>query len=392
MIDFAHYDNLVHRIYDAALEPQRWPEVLGEVADACNATRGVLLTPLHSPAQGGFFMPFNVPGHISERWAIKRIAEDPYAQVLVSQGLFRAGAVFDGRDLVPHTVVVETPFYRDLLEPLDAGRLCIAIVFDAADAHALPTVLTISRRERDAPFEAMQMKLLQRLAAHISRALGVMFHLRDGQFQLACSHVALNRLAAGVVLLDGQGSVQFCNTAARQQLKTNQSVALRAGTVGSCERLMLVSNLNHQLSTAFQRLLSQAVSPLAVAPEHFSNALLLPDSEGRPSCVLHASPLGSASVLAVGKIAPKAIVFMYDLAAVGKLPPGVLCELLDLTPAEARAALQILQGGSADTMARRLGVSINTFKSQLKAAYAKSGTHRQADFLKLLLALTATTG
>jgi DNA-binding CsgD family transcriptional regulator len=127
-------------------------------------------------------------------------------------------------------------------------------------------------------------------------------------------------------------------------------------------------------------------------PGHFSNALLLPDADGKPICVLHAAPLGQASALAVGSAAPKAIVFLYDLAAAAQVPPAMLCKLFDFTPAETRAAQQMLQGGSAEAMAQRLGVTVNTFKSQLKAAYAKSGTHRQADFLKLLLALAVAGG
>ena len=54
-----------------------------------------------------------------------------------------------------------------------------------------------------------------------------------------------------------------------------------------------------------------------------------------------------------------------------------------------QAALQMTQGGSLDEMAARLGVSINTCKTQLQAAYAKTGTHRQADLLKLLLGLAS---
>jgi DNA-binding CsgD family transcriptional regulator len=41
-----------------------------------------------------------------------------------------------------------------------------------------------------------------------------------------------------------------------------------------------------------------------------------------------------------------------------------------------------------DDMAHRAGVSVNTFKTQLQAAYAKSHAHRQVDLLKLLLALS----
>ena len=67
----------------------------------------------------------------------------------------------------------------------------------------------------------------------------------------------------------------------------------------------------------------------------------------------------------------------------------MLCRIFELTSAEALAALQIAAGGTVDDMAARLGVSVNTFKTQLQAAYMKTGTHRQADLLKLLLSLAS---
>ena len=58
-----------------------------------------------------------------------------------------------------------------------------------------------------------------------------------------------------------------------------------------------------------------------------------------------------------------------------------------LTPAEARAAVAVLDGGTVAEMAERLAVSDNTLKTQLKAVYAKTHTQRMADLLKLLLHL-----
>lgn len=60
-----------------------------------------------------------------------------------------------------------------------------------------------------------------------------------------------------------------------------------------------------------------------------------------------------------------------------------------MTAAEARAALQMTQGGSIGKMRGRLGLSAKTFKTQLKVANLKSGTHRQVDLLTLLLALAS---
>ena len=44
-LDMAGYDELVHRIYDAALEPTHWPRALQGIADACGGARSAMFTP-----------------------------------------------------------------------------------------------------------------------------------------------------------------------------------------------------------------------------------------------------------------------------------------------------------------------------------------------------------
>lgn len=385
--EFARYDDLVGRIYDAGLDPTRWPAALANLTETCGGTRSLLFTAMHAPAQGGFVFPYNIPQASIERWAAKNIVEDPFIHVLRARNLIQPGAAFNGADLVAHDEFMQTVFYRELWAPIDIARVCFGIVFGGTDAHVLPTFISVFRPERAAPFEASHAALIRRLLAHMSRALGVMYHLRDSQFRVASRFAALDRLRAGVVLLDARGAVQFVNVVAQRQLANASIIRLRDGEASPNKRLALAERLN-QFDAAFRQAIRTALSPLtAPVNGHFSNALVLPDEQGRPACVLHVATLGQAPGLATGNRAPHAIVFLYDLAAASSVPPELLSELFDLTPAEARAALQVLQGGGADTIAQRLGVSISTFRTQLRIAFAKCGTHRQADLLKLLLAL-----
>ena len=60
----------------------------------------------------------------------------------------------------------------------------------------------------------------------------------------------------------------------------------------------------------------------------------------------------------------------------------VICAL---TPAETRLAVALTNGESLRDFVRRTGVSIETARSQLKACFAKTGTHRQSELVCLLL-------
>jgi DNA-binding CsgD family transcriptional regulator len=386
---FARYDEVVHRIYDAALRPQSWPDVVASIAHLLEASRAVLFTWAHSPAQGGFSFTHNIPEAAVALWAAKSMREDPLMAVALGKGLMFDNGVVIGAELVPTDVLVKTDFYRELWEPLAIGQVCCGTVFDGTDARKLPTALSLFRPLDDAAFARDDAEVLRRLAAHLSRAMGVMFHLRDSEWQVAANEAALDNLCSGVVLIDAEKKVRFANKQARRLLGQSRHMLVAPSNSALSQQLCLPHRLSPH-ERGFQQAVARALAPLAQdVAEHFSQALLLPSEDGKPGCVVHAVPLAPSNGFATAGATARAVVFLYDLQSAATVEPALLCKLFDMTPAEARAALQITQGGSVEEMAARTGVSLGTFKTQLRAAYTKSGTHRQADLLKLLLALAS---
>ena len=382
------YDTLVHAIYDAALHPSRWPQVLERLCAAFESRSALLFTPLHGPAQGGFTFTHCISTATVERWSAKSIHDDVYTQAAVRRGLLVDGLAINSDDLVPRAEAHASRFYQELWEPAGLSHGCMGVVFAGTDARHLPTAISIYRGPGDAAFLPPHVEMLRALLAHLSRSLGVMYHLRDSQLQMAASLAALDRLPGGVVLLDEAGHASFINRSARALFDKGDVVVQAAGHgVG---QLRLAPALRSQ-EPAFQSLMRRSLEPQSSAVQYFSDALVICHANGQSACVVHAAPLGSAQSFGTtdGSRSSRAIVFLYSLESVAQVRPELLCELFSLTPAEARAALQLLHGGGVTEMAERLGVSANTFKTQLRVAYEKTHTHRQADLLKLLLSLTA---
>lgn len=69
-----------------------------------------------------------------------------------------------------------------------------------------------------------------------------------------------------------------------------------------------------------------------------------------------------------------------------------LRELFGLTAAEARFAVALAEGAAVEEIASRLGISMNTARTHLKAILAKTGTNRQAQLVAVLLRSVATLG
>lgn len=69
-------------------------------------------------------------------------------------------------------------------------------------------------------------------------------------------------------------------------------------------------------------------------------------------------------------------------------PSGaVLRQVYGMTKAEARLATRLIGGASLQDVANRTGVTVGTVRCQMKALFAKTGTHRQADLVALLTRL-----
>jgi DNA-binding CsgD family transcriptional regulator len=83
---------------------------------------------------------------------------------------------------------------------------------------------------------------------------------------------------------------------------------------------------------------------------------------------------------------PAAIVFIADPECAGIPQPVELQRRFGLTPAEAALALELTKGDGMQATADRLGIRIATARTHLHRVLRKTGTTRQADLVRLVLA------
>ena len=105
--------------------------------------------------------------------------------------------------------------------------------------------------------------------------------------------------------------------------------------------------------------------------------------------VLHVLPIsGRANDLFTDALA---LLVLTKAGGSAQIQVHIVQELFSLTAAEARVAARLCRGGaSLKRIADEMGVSLNTVKTQLQAVYAKTGTQKQIDLMRLLLASQLT--
>lgn len=200
MDELRQLSELIGRIYDAAVDPIVWPEVVERTAVWLDAPMGLLMTPFNPPSTGGYVLPFGIDQAGLELWGARYQAHDIWAQRCSAAGLVFEGNVVCGDEYLPEDEFYDSLIYREHLSRYDIAQVLTGVVFDPDSPLVIPTVCAVYRGRNDVRFGEDEKRKLGLLIPHFSRALGVMMRLRDAEFRVAASLAALDRIHSGIVL------------------------------------------------------------------------------------------------------------------------------------------------------------------------------------------------
>ncbi|OZA75960.1 MAG: hypothetical protein B7X76_11280 [Azorhizobium sp. 39-67-5] len=213
---------------------------------------------------------------------------------------------------------------------------------------------------------------LNRLHPHVARAAMISAHLAWERAHAAGS--ALQIIGTPAALVRPRGRLECANAL---------FLALAPDLLQHCDPEIILAD-----PLAQEKLTASLARIEAGLP--FAQSIPMRPKAGGTAFVLHVLP-----VRGVARDVFKACVAMVvatPVVAGPVLPAEVLVSLFDLTPAEARVAHRVAGGATVEATAAVLGVSLETVRSQLKAALGKLGITRQAELVGLLSALPTPLG
>ena len=219
------------------------------------------------------------------------------------------------------------------------------------------------------------MPLLQRIV-RLSLVIG------DSERRRRIAEHVLETSGVGVILVDSTGAIITINAAAHSILANTRVLGIRDG------RLHAVRQSDQQLLRTHIRQKAEEQAAHDADPGCYAAFALLRDDHPLPVTVMvrPGPPFGPVSA----PLRRTATIILRDPARRLRLAAPDLEQLFDLSPAEARLARLLADGMSTEEAALQLGVSRNTVRSQLQSVFAKTGTNRQGDLVRLLLSSTAT--
>lgn len=356
MHNAAQEAELIDRIYECAVVPELWPQVLDDVAKMTDSRGGILFS-----------------ARKSLYWTASETIRDAFAEY-VSDGWFHRcsrrvclysrsePSFFVEQDFWTEAELDANPIYRDFFRPRGLG-------WSAGTGLAVPTgdniVFSVERDYAGGPIQPAQVAWLNSLRPHLARSAFVTARLRLQRAQGASE--ALTALGLPALLIDGTGAVIESNPLA-QDLDD-----------------LIVWGANNRVLLADKRaneMLHGSLATIDVAAQASASSFPVRDATGKAAMVAHLIPIKRSAHDILGL--SYALLMLTPVAAERRPSTNLVRSLFDLTPSEARVADGLVTGKTLEEIAESGDVAITTVRSQLRRVLEKTGCTRQAEVAALL--------
>ena len=368
----ASLDAVLASLYDGVMAPEGFYPFIATLSKVF-ALRGAILLIEHNETHEikGLWL-HGLTHEWLRRYALDYAVEDVLGQHVMKAPIAQFYA--SNLDLSLNESFKRTRFFREWLEPQGIATACGAILLREG---AWSTIIFLQRSPDKPEFSHGEVRTLNRLVPHMQRAMQM--RQRFAELQLGQDFLAggLNTLAMPAIFFDEHSRVAHMNERARAFLAESELLRVQDGHLVARD-LTASRKLNFEISSAIQ------ASRGDKAP--LNEVVLIPRPERLP-LMLMVTPVRLAAVPRQAHGA--AMVFAFDPERAPSLTAERVRKLFGLTQAEASLAVALCSGMTLDEFAEERGVSPSTARTQLKSAFAKTGTKRQSELVSLLLASPA---
>ncbi len=362
VIGLEDFSRIVAGIYGAALDEDGWVDPLSDIRRTFGAVASGLLV---ADRGDRTIKSASLPAEAREDYAA-HYRDIDYVLAAVERG--PAGVVHDGRTLV--ALQPNSEFNTDWMKPyeLDDG------LFVRLTAAPTPTCFLVAAPQRSEPFASDERSaFVTALIPHWRQALRTHDHLRGLGHGPQIAEL-LDTVRHALIVLDSDCLIIHMNSAASRILAGNDGLRSRKGTV-EATRPATNSELRQRIGQAVR-----------CGDRGFRSGALMTCSRpsGKWPYIIHVVPLQREPA---AEHAGSALLFVVDPDAKPWPATDLVRRIFGMTRAEAEVAVRVLDGDGLKTVSDQLNLSLATVKTHLQHVFDKTETHRQAELVRLLLAI-----
>jgi DNA-binding CsgD family transcriptional regulator len=369
MSDPKHISSLIGDIYDAILDQSQWIGVLGKATQFIGAQAAALLWRNTLSGSADVVHTFGIEPRYVELYTEHYAKLDPTTTPMLLRDV---GDVVSTTDLLPHSQFIETRFYREWMQPqgfIDTVQACL----DKSPTDFVH--LCFMRHSKHGMVDSAARDRLRLIIPHMRRAVLVGKLIDHTTVQAATFGDALDRIGTGLFFVDAGGQIFHANASGHAMLTQATLVRARGGRLilndESAEQRLGEILARAEQGGADVEARGAALPLTACDGEHYVAHVLLLTAGAR-----RRAGIGYRAVAAV---------FVQKASLDMPSPQDAIAKLYKLTPTERRVLSGIVQVGGVPEVAEAMGISVSTVKTHLRRLFAKTGTDRQADLVKLVV-------
>jgi DNA-binding CsgD family transcriptional regulator len=363
-------DRLIERIYDGGVSDAAWQDIVPGIVSACRARSAVLLISNQATGQLSFADEFGLGTEYRRAYLEDLRRDDLRFDDLLRQpiGTLRTDSMIPRYDRY-----LQSRAYRELYSKLGTEHAMGAFLYsDGPRAIGF----RLFRSARDGAFAEAELESYRQLMPHLARAFRLRVLSHGSRRQLRALGEAFDLLPWGLLLFARDGGLIAANAPGRAWLEGGQGRRAAAGRQAAQALADHARSGRRQFAAALPEAGLPAVGPPGVSLSGTGEA---------PAEALRIDVLRPADPWFDGGEPTALVSFALPGATRAPQAAGLLTLLYGLTESEARLAAALAAGETLASHAARQGIGRETARTHLRNAFAKTGTRRQAELVRLVL-------
>lgn len=371
-----HENKIIGMIYDAALNPMLWQDVLSEIADFTKSTTAIFTATDQLSPNYDFVFTHNIPiesMHAYQDEQVKvldmRLHAPYWAEKALGDTVLNSFALYANMPVGTD----EFLFYEKCAKPTNVSHVAAVLLERSVYSWA---VLAVHRAPQLKEYSETEDLILKRLGIHMRRALQIyrqMTFLKDDRDNIY--HV-LDHFKVGVILLNQDYGLSYSNAIARKILERSSLLQLD-------QKNHLKTCLEFQQKLA--DLIRSSLFEIGDVTHESGGVLALYDHNDTASLMLSILPFSEINISHHPK---KVIIFITQTDQPQCLAEDYLQQKYKLAKREIEVCNLFVNGMDLEQIGNHMKITYGTVRMYIKNIFAKTACSSQTELMQLLMGLT----
>lgn len=366
-ISLEQIQTLTSSIYDAALEPDQWDSVLGELAKTIKAEQANIRILNSELNDVKLAYTHNKNPEWNKIYKEHFIHIDPWLNNIFKP---KTNAIVCTHHYLTNKEYEKLEFYNEFVSP---QKTHYGMGVENPIDKDASVYITLNRNKNKQGFEDEYRKALLQLVPHIQKSLLINNKVCQLELKENLLSNALNHINSPTLLINKFGKILFINPLAEQLITQHDGICIKNNHI-----LILSERENKYL----KQLIHQATDKNSFHQQGGAMNFKPPGKQTTLSILI--SPVNPDKVNMDIQSSECAILILSSQQQQPSISDKLLSDLYKLTPAEARLSVELCKGFTINEISERFSLSKNTLRTQLRHCFNKTGVSRQIELIRLI--------